>query len=316
MRTLSLIIPLYNEEKNIIPLYNKINNILRNIHVEYEIIFVDDGSKDKSSLILNDLSEKDKKVKVIILRRNFGKSIALQTGFNNSSGEIVITMDGDLQDDPKEIPRFINGIESGFDLVSGWKFKRLDPITKIISSKIFNLLTRIITRVNLHDFNCGYKAYRREVINSIDLYGGHHRYIPILAKMQGFKIGEIKVMHHKRIYGKSKYGFSRLLKGLFDLITIKFITTFEKNPFYLFGTLGFIFLFFGLITGIYVLYIKYVLNELLGLGRPIVILIALFVIAGVQLISTGLIGELLVRKKSLEETKEFFNKKYIKEISK
>lgn len=316
MKDLSLVMPLYNEEKNITLLYNKINEVLKNIKVNYEIIFVDDGSTDNGFLILKNIAQRDKNVKIIRFKRNFGKSTALQAGFDNSSGEIIITMDSDLQDDPKEIPRFINKIKEGFDLVSGWKFKRLDPITKIVPSKIFNFLTRIVTGVKLHDFNCGYKAYKREAINSIKLYGGHHRYIPILTKMQGFKIGEIKITHHKRIFGKSKYGFVRLFKGLFDLITIKFIVTFEKNPFYLFGTLGFLFLFLGLLLGIYIIYLKYILFESLGIGRPLVILTALCTIAGIQLISTGLIGELLVRNKNKEETKKVFNKQYIKEILK
>lgn len=316
MKTLSLIIPLYNEEKNLILLYNKINEVLKNMEIKYEIIFVDDGSKDNSFLTLKNLTKRDKNIKIIKLKKNFGKSIALQAGFNNSSGEIIITMDSDLQNDPKDIPKFINKMEEGFDLVSGYGSKGSSSITKRTSSKIFNFLTRMISGVKLRDFNSGYKAYKREAIDSIKLYGGHHRYIPILVKMQGFKIGEIEITSHKRIFGKSKYGFGRLFKGFFDLITIKFITTFEKNPLHFFGALGILFLFFGLIFGFYILYIKYILFGSLGIGRPIVILTALCTIAGIQLISTGLIGELLTRKKSTEETKNVFNKQYIKEILK
>ena len=217
---LSIIIPAYNEEDNILPLYKE---ILKNIpkKYSYEIIFIDDGSTD--STLKNIKAIKDKNIKSISFRKNFGKAEGLNTGFKEATGDIIITMDADLQDNPKEIPNFIKKINEGYDLVSGWKYNRLDPLGKRVPSKLFNKLTRILTRVNLHDFNCGFKAYKKEVAKSLKLYGEMHRYIPAMASWQGFKVGEIKVDHRERVHGVSKYGWERLIKGLLDLCTITFL---------------------------------------------------------------------------------------------
>ncbi|MBL7086673.1 MAG: glycosyltransferase family 2 protein, partial [Candidatus Cloacimonetes bacterium] len=219
---LSFVIPVYNEEKTLKELHQK---MLENIgNKNYEIIFIDDGSNDNSYNILQRIVREDENVKIIKFRRNFGKSAALQIGFDKAKGDIVFTLDADLQDDPDEIPRFIKKINEGYDLVAGWKKHRKDPITKKISSKIFNLITSIIFRLKLHDYNCGFKAYRNEVIKSIHIYGELHRYIPALAKAKGYKICEIPIKHHKRRFGRSKYGLERFTRGFLDLLTVTMIT--------------------------------------------------------------------------------------------
>jgi glycosyltransferase involved in cell wall biosynthesis len=264
------------------------------LNITYEIIFVDDGSSDQSFTILNGLHQKDSKIKVISFRRNFGKAAALTTGFEASSGDIVITMDADLQDDPAEIPRFIDAIQNGMDLVSGWKKKRHDPLNKLIPSKLFNWATCKIAGIKLHDFNCGFKAYRRELLDHIDLYGELHRYIPALANWKGFKVGEIVVLHHPRKFGESKYGYERLLNGLFDIITIYFTRKYGKRPLHVFGKLGLLFelVGFGALGYLVILW-------LLGLGpighRPLLFFGMLSVLFGMQLVVFGLISEMLVK---------------------
>jgi len=292
---ISIIIPTYNEEKNIPLLYKSLNSVLGKYN--YEIIFVDDGSIDNTFNIIEDISQKDKKVKVISFQRNYGKSAALSAGFDNSKGDIIITLDADLQDDPKEIPRFVEKIKNGYDLVVGWKFKRKDPLTKIIPSKFFNFLTSVLTKVKIHDINCGFKAYRKGVVKNINVYGELHRYIPILAFWKGYKIGEIKIEHHPRKYGKSKYGTSRLFKGFIDLITVKFLTTYGRKPLHLFGLIGFLCFFFGIISGLYLTVVWFIEK---GIGdRPLLMLAVLLVVLGVQFISLGLLGEMVIhdRKK-------------------
>ena len=209
-RLISFVVPVYNEEKSLEILYDK---ILENMPDEYEteIIFVNDGSTDQSATVIKEIIAKDKRVHLISFRKNFGKAMALESGFRNAHGTIVITMDADLQDDPVEIPNFIAKIDEGYDLVSGWKEKRQDPLEKRLPSKLFNKVTAKLSGVQLHDFNCGYKAYRKEVIDAIDVYGELHRYIPVLAHRKGFRIAEISVHHNKRQFGKSKYGFERYL---------------------------------------------------------------------------------------------------------
>ena len=230
---------------------------------------------------------------IIKFRKNFGKSIALNTAFKHAKGDVVITMDGDLQDDPDEIPRFIEKIEKGYDLVVGWKYPRIDPFTKTVPSKFFNWLTCMLTGVNLHDFNCGFKAYKKEVIDNISLYGEMHRYIPALAAWHGFKITEIKVKHHPRKYGKSKYGFSRLLKGFLDLITVKFLTSFATRPLHVFGIPGILSLLFGFFIGLHLVIQKY-LRDITISDRPLLLLSVLLILLGLQFISIGLLGEMMV----------------------
>lgn len=247
-RMLSLIIPVFNEEESLPHLHAALSEQLvklGDLVDSHEILFVDDGSTDKSLQIIRQLAQNDPSVHAVVQRRNFGKAAALQAGFEKARGEIVITMDADLQDDPMELRRFIEKLDEGYDLVSGWKYNRLDPLEKRLPSKLFNKVTRDMSGVQLHDFNCGYKAYRREVVKTIDVYGEYHRYIPVLAHREGFRITEIKVHHNKRQYGKSKYGFERYLRGLFDSMSSSFLLHFFDRPMYYFGRKGLLFGFLG-----------------------------------------------------------------------
>lgn len=237
-RMLSIVIPVFNEEESLPLLYEKIlENVtqLSDLIGSYELLFIDDGSRDSSLSVIKALAEKDPNVHAVVLRRNFGKAAALSAGFEEARGEIVITMDADLQDDPCELRAFIEKLDEGYDLVSGWKYNRLDPLEKRLPSKLFNRVTRKLSGVQLHDFNCGFKAYRREVVKIIDVYGEYHRYIPVLAHREGFRITEIKVHHNKRQFGKSKYGFERYLRGMFDAMSASFLLLFFDRPMYFFG---------------------------------------------------------------------------------
>lgn len=237
-RKLSIVIPVFNEEESLPLLYKKIMENVRDMSdliTDHELLFVDDGSKDNTLAVIRGLAEKDSHVHAIVLRRNFGKATALSAGFDKADGDIVITMDADLQDDPCELRSFIEKLDEGYDLVSGWKYNRLDPLEKRLPSKLFNRVTRKMSGVNLHDFNCGFKAYRRDVVKTIDVYGEYHRYIPVLAHREGFRIAEIKVHHNKRQFGKSKYGFERYLRGLFDSMSSSFLLLFFERPMYFFG---------------------------------------------------------------------------------
>jgi glycosyltransferase involved in cell wall biosynthesis len=258
---------------------------------DYEMIFVNDGSRDRTRNVIEEIATKDKKMRLINLRKNFGKADALSVGFKEAKGDIIITMDGDLQDDPAEIPRFVEKMNEGYDLVSGWKFRRHDPITKTIPSRAFNKLTGIVSGLRIHDFNCGFKAYKKELAKNLRIYGELHRYVPALAYWDGYRIGEIKVRHHKRMYGKSKYGFARLLKGFFDLLTIKYLSTYRSRPLHLFGSVGLVCIFLGSISGLYLLdqWIKG-----LGIGhRPLLTLSILLSIMGIQFITTGFLAEMV-----------------------
>jgi len=292
MKELSVIIPLFNEDANLNSLHLSLKSVIEKVARDYEIIFVDDGSSDNSFSILEGLHRKDKNIKVIQFRRNFGKSAALSAGFKYAKGQMIITVDADLQDDPQEIPKLIKKLDEGYDLVSGWRFKRKDSPSKIIPSKFFNCLTSILTGIKIHDFNCGLKAYKREVIEDIDLYGELHRYIPVLAYWKGYKIGEVKVKHHPRKYGKSKYGVGRLFKGMTDLVTVMFLTKYMEKPLHLFGPIGLLIFLAGFIINIYLFIIK-LLGEGIG-NRPLLLLGVLLMVIGFQIISTGLIGEIIV----------------------
>ncbi len=286
---LSVIVPVYNEEDNVLELYDRLCPVLRSLGRPYEVLFIDDGSTDGTALRLGTI--RDDSVSVVRFQRNFGKAAALSCGFLKAGGEIVITMDGDLQDDPGEIPRFIDALKK-YDVVSGWKYRRQDPPSKTLPSKAFNWLTRWLTGVNIHDFNCGFKAYRGCVVKNLRLYGEFHRYIPVLAFWKGFSVGEIGVKHHQRLHGKSKYGFSRLIKGFLDLITIKFLTTYVNRPLHLFGTSGLAVITAGGMICTYLLYLWAGGNRI-G-DRPLLMLGVLLVIIGVQFIALGLIGELMI----------------------
>ena len=261
----------------------------------FEIIFVDDGSSDGTPERVKEIHADDPRVKLVRLRRNFGKAAALCAGFDASSGEIIVTMDGDLQDDPHEIPRFLTKLEEEqLDLVSGWKKKRHDPISKRYPSLLFNWATRKMASVELHDFNCGFKAYRREVLDQIALYGELHRYIPVLASRRGFSIGEIAVRHHPRRHGTSKYGFDRFYKGLLDLITVLFITKYTRRPLHLFGFIGLASVSLGFLINLYLL-IVWIQGESLS-NRPLLLLGVLLMLVGIQVLTTGLIGEMITFK--------------------
>jgi glycosyltransferase involved in cell wall biosynthesis len=289
----SVIVPLYNEEESLRPLYNEIRKFVKPLSCDHEIIFVDDGSTDKSLSIIKELARTDNKIKYLSFRTNYGKSAALQVGFKNASGDAIVTMDADLQDDPAEIPNLLKKLEEGYDLVSGWKKKRFDPLIKKFSSRFFNYITRLMSGIKIHDFNCGLKAYRKEVVESINVYGELHRYIPVLAKWKGFKISEIVVKHHARRYGKTKFGISRFFKGFIDLITVTFTTRFAKRPMHLFGMVGVITTFVGIAINAYLAFEKLFMGTSLS-NRPLLFLGILLIIVGVQFFAIGLIGELIV----------------------
>ncbi len=287
--TLSIVIPLYNESESLPHLKEVLDEVLERENIDAEMIFVDDGSRDGSNEILAEFEEKDDRVIRTGFKRNRGKSAALKHGFTLANGKYVITMDADLQDDPNEIPNLISKIEEGYDLVSGWKKKRHDPLSKTVPSKFFNYVARIASGLKLHDFNCGLKIYRREVLDTIELYGELHRFIPILAHSQGWRVGELAVKHHPRKWGVTKYGISRFLYGTLDLLTVIFLTKFAARPMHLFGSMGIISLFVGFVI-LATLSIQWFMGIPIG-NRPLFFLGILMMIVGVQFFSTGLIGE-------------------------
>ena len=291
---ISVVIPVFNEEESIKELYRQISAALKN-QKKYEIIFINDGSSDKSEKAIIDLSNEDKTVKLISFYRNFGKSAALSEGFKYASGEIIITMDADLQDDPNEISNLINKLDEGYDLVSGWKQKRYDPWTKTFPSKIFNFVTRVLTGVKIHDFNCGLKAYRSSVIKSIEVFGGRHRYIPALAGQMNFSVSEIVVNHRPRIYGETKYGGSRIFHGFFDLLTILFLNKYTQQPLHFFGSIGLATFTAGFFVELMVIYYKFVLLEPFSKHIALLLLGVILIIIGIQFFSIGLLGEIIAR---------------------
>jgi glycosyltransferase involved in cell wall biosynthesis len=293
---LSIIIPVHNEEENVIELYERLCITLLSLEKTYEIIFVDDGSTDDTFQKIRSI--KDSRVRILRFQRNYGKAAALSCGFKKSKGDIVITMDGDLQDDPKEIPRFLEKLQE-YDMVSGWKNNRQDPFSKTLPSKLFNKMTRFITGVKINDFNCGYKGYRKEVVKNISLYGEFHRYIPALVYWKGYSVGEIKVEHHPRIHGKSKYGIERLIKGFFDLITVTFLMLYKKKPLHMFGGIGFVLGFLGILISMY-LAVLWLTGTGIG-DRPLLMLGILLTVIGAQFVSLGLIGELITNSRNNDD---------------
>ena len=300
---ISVVIPLFNEEESIPELYSWIERVMNAHGFTYEVIFVNDGSTDRSWQLIEDLQEKHSCVKGIKFRRNYGKSPALYCGFKKAEGDVVITMDADLQDSPDEIPELYRMIVTdGFDLVSGYKQKRYDPLSKTIPTKLFNATARKVSGIkNLHDFNCGLKAYRRRVVKAIEVYGEMHRYIPILAKQAGFKrIGEKVVEHRARKYGHSKFGMERMVKGYLDLITVSFLSRFGRSPMYFFGSLGTLMFLFGGCTTAWVIGVKlykqcHDLPVRAVTDQPLFYLSLLAVVLGVQLFLAGFLGELIDR---------------------
>src|SRR5579875_2215665 len=303
---ISFVIPLMNEEENIRPLYDKLSSRLDSLGQSYEVIFVDDGSTDKTFLELEKLhAEHPGVVRVIRFRKNFGKTPALVAGFSRCRGEIIFTMDGDLQDDPEEIPNFLAKLDEGYDLVSGWKFPRLDPISKTFPSRVFNGMVSKMTGVHLHDINNGFKAYRREVIEDpyLKLYGEFHRFVPVMAHWRGYRVAEIKVRHHPRKFGSSKFGARRFVRGLIDLLNVLFLTTFLRTPLRLFGPLGFWTLLLGFLVDAFVVVRRIVLNQPIH-DQPLLFVGILLMIFGIQFILTGLQSE-MIRHYAFQSDEEY-----------
>ena len=293
---LSIVIPAYNETESLPVLLAQFQDVVKTHGYRAEVIVINDGSTDGTAEVLDALLETETYLftfRVIHFRRNQGKAEALMTGFAATIGEIVITMDADLQDDPSEIPKLIETLKNeNYDVVSGWKYPRKDPLEKRVFSFFFNRITAFFTGVKLHDMNCGFKAYRGEAVKELHLYGDLHRYIPILAHQAGYKIGEVKVHHHPRRFGVSKYGFDRIPKVFFDFFTVLFLTKYLKRPLHVFGTIGCIIAFIGFLIGIY-LAVLWVMEDGVGF-RPLLMLSVLMIILGIQFFSIGLLGELMI----------------------
>lgn len=306
--------PLLDEVESLEELHNKIVEAFEG-RFEPEIIFVDDGSRDGSWDVIEKLSAQHSYVKGIRFRRNYGKSTALHHGFAEATGTYVATMDADLQDDPFEVPEMIDQLKAeGLDLVSGWKQNRKDPITKTVPSRFFNFVTRVVTGIQLHDFNCGLKVYRREVIERIELYGERHRYIPLLANWEGYhKIGEKPVKHQERKYGKSKFGISRFINGFLDLITLMFVNYYRQRPMHFFGTAGVFSILVGSLITAYLVFMRVFYNEFLS-RRPLLLFGILLILIGFQFFSIGLFGEMMVRHRRDSQPVNIREKVNIKEI--
>jgi glycosyltransferase involved in cell wall biosynthesis len=288
---ISVVVPLYNEERSLEALYDEISLALEPRDQPWEVVFVDDGSTDGSLSTLTQLHDEKQNVVVVHLRRNFGKAAALQAGFLEARGDIVVTIDADLQDDPAEIPQLLAKLEEGFDLVSGWKTRRNDPFTRRLLSRIFNWATAVVSGVRLHDVNCGLKAYRAEVLRGLRLYGELHRFIPTLASYRGFRVAEIPVNHRPRQHGRSRYGLNRYLRGFFDLLSVTFMGRYRHRPLHLFGGVG---LFMGFMGFVILLYLTVIKIGGAGIGhRPLLTLGVLLVVVGIQFISLGLLSELI-----------------------
>lgn len=294
-------IPLLNEHDSLNELYGQLRSVLSQVvGGQYEIIFVDDGSTDGSFERILDIRRHDVRVKGIRFRRNYGKSAALAIGFDHAQGDIIITMDADLQDDPSEIPNIIARIRDGADMVSGWKKTRHDPLGKTLPSKLFNFVVRRLTGIKLHDFNCGLKGYRSEAAQSLEIYGDMHRFLPVLVSMHGYSISELSVNHRPRKFGKSKYGIGRFMRGFLDLLTVLFMTRYVKRPLHLFGTMGAGLGFVGMVMDAWVTVEKFVWGVPMS-NRPLALLGVLLIIVGVQLVSIGLLAELIVRNNNRNE---------------
>lgn len=291
-KKLSIVVPLFNEEESLLPLANEIRKAIKPLNLSYEVIFVDDGSTDKSLKVIKELCRQDRRFRFLSFRKNYGKSAALQMGFKEVTGDAVITMDADLQDDPAEIPNLLKKLEEGYDLVSGWKKLRHDPFIKKYSSRFFNYVTGVMSGIKIHDFNCGLKGYRAEVVGSMKVYGELHRYLPVLADWNGYSVTEIPVKHHPRKYGKTKFGISRFFKGFIDLVTVIFSTRYIKRPMHFFGFFGALSFLVGLFVNGYLTW-EWIAGKPLS-NRPMLFLGMLLIIVGVQFFSVGLLGELLV----------------------
>jgi dolichol-phosphate mannosyltransferase len=288
---ISVVVPVHDEERSVALLYDELRSALEPLDTPWEAIFVDDGSTDGTFSALTRLHAAEQNVRVVRLRRNFGKAAALVAGFDQARGETVVTIDGDLQDDPTEIPRLLAKLDEGFDLVSGWKTHRRDPLSRRILSRIFNRVTSAFSGVRLHDMNCGLKAYRAEVVHGLRLYGELHRFIPVLAHYRGFRIAELPVNHRPREHGRSRYGVERYVRGFLDLLTVSFIGRYRHRPLHLFGGLGLILGFVGSAILVYLTVVK-AFGHAIG-QRPLLLLGVLLVVIGMQFFSLGLISEMI-----------------------
>ncbi len=305
-KMISVVVPLYNEEDSLVELSVALKKVLDNLRCGWEVLFIDDGSTDTSYQKLQEIHRVNSKFKCLKFKRNYGKSSALQEGFKAAKGDYVITMDADLQDDPEEIPALIAKLNEGFDLVSGWKKIRHDPFIKKHTSKLFNGVTSMMVGLKLHDYNCGLKAYVRDVVKNVKVYGEMHRYIPALAHLSGFRVTEMAVTHHERKYGKTKYGLSRFFNGLFDLITVLFTTKYIKRPLHLFGFIGVLSFMAGTGILLYLTILKFFESTPIS-GRPLFFVGILMAIVGVQFFSIGLIGE-MITKTSVENDNVIIDK--------
>lgn len=298
---ISVVIPTYNEQDSLHELSDRLEHVLKKeAKGNYEVIFIDDGSDDNTYSVIKEINKKNNRFKSIRFRRNYGKSAALSVGFKRAKGAVIITMDADLQDDPDEIPNLMAKIKDGYDLVSGWKKKRNDPINKTLPSKFFNFVTSKASGIKLHDFNCGLKAYRSETAKSLDIYGEMHRYLPVLAHWNGFRITEIPVLHHPRKHGVTKFGASRYVKGFLDLLTLLFTSRYLKRPLHFFGTLGTLLGLLGFGIDAW-LTIEWLMGDTFLSNRPAALLGIGLIIVGVQLVSLGLLGEMIVKNFKRDE---------------
>jgi glycosyltransferase involved in cell wall biosynthesis len=298
-RLISVVIPVFDERDSLEELTDELLPVMRSVGAPFEVIFVDDGSGDGGDVVLADLARRHEVVRVVRLRSNFGKGAALTAGFREARGEVVITIDADLQDDPAEIPRLLAALDDGADLVSGWKQQRNDPISKTLPSRVFNGVARRASGVDLHDLNCGFKAYRADVVRALAIPGEMYRFIPVIAASEGFRVAEVPVHHRARRHGQSKYGFERYLRGLLDLITISFVGRYRHRPMHFFGLLLFA---TGVVISIYLTIMK-LLGEAIG-GRPLLLLGVLLIVVGIQLFTIGLVSELIQRGRMRTEEDE------------
>jgi glycosyltransferase involved in cell wall biosynthesis len=290
---LSVVVPVLNEAPSLRPLYDELRAVLEGLPGGFEILFVDDGSRDESFQVLEKLHREDERVRVLQFRRNFGKAAALATGFAHARGRVIATLDADLQDDPAELPRLLAALEEGHDLVSGWKIRRQDAWSKTVPSRVFNAVTRRLTGIPLHDFNSGFKVYRRAVVEELRLYGELHRFIPVLAARRGFAVAEIPVHHRPRRFGASKYGPGRFTRGALDLLTVLFLTRYTRRPLHLFGSLGLASLGVGVLANLYLTMLWVAGVRPIG-NRPLLAFGVLAILVGIQLFSLGLLSELVL----------------------
>jgi len=291
---LSVVIPVYDEEESLPSLCEKLEGVLSPLEASSEIVFIDDGSTDRSYAVIEELASRNPRIRALQFRRNYRKAAALAAGFKAARGDVIITMDADLQDDPAEIGNLLAGLDEGLDLVSGWKRRRLDPLSKTIPSKLFNLVTSAVAGIRLHDFNCGLKAYRREVAEDAlpYLYGELYRYLPAIAHWAGYRVGEIPVCHHRRQFGRSKFGTRRLLSGFLDLLSITFVVRFMTTPMHVFGSLGLVCTTVGVLLGGHIAYLWAQFGNIQH-RHPLLTLAVLLIIVGIQLFSTGLLGDMI-----------------------